>query len=904
LLELPVALLAHLTAAGTLVTPSRQRAAALRLAHSAAMLAQGRTLWPSPDILPWGAWVERELEQARSRGESLPRRLSAAAQWQLWRDAVLRSCAPLQILAPERLIDPVRRASALLDEEGLTLDPSASPEAALLFDARDAYRRGCRELDALGSDSWLECRTWLRPSAQLMLVGFAHLGAARRRWLEQHGAVVLDSDAFGWPAAEAQVSAHASCAAEAQAAADWCAERLSQDPSARLLLIVPRLGQQRHYWLRALSQRLDPRRLLGSEVGERAAYVIEGGRALAEHPLVATALDLIALAAGHVGVERLGTVLRSSYLAGCDLPARLRLELWLREHGLDPPTLERLVQQSEAIGAQAGAESAALAQALQDALRVPPEPIAGSWAECFAQWLENCGWPGEDLGSEEQQIRLRFDVLLGELAALDPPTRRLSLAQAVELLQELARGEHFEPASDDVAVTVTASLEDPIVRYDGIWVAGLSADAWPGPAQTDPLLPASLTRLAELPGSTPARKLAEARHLQALWSRRAGACVLSWAAAEEDVPAEASALLRGLPPATPAARFELTDWLASLRVPLQSWLEPRGAPWTRGRTLRGGARLLELQSLCPFRGYAELRLGARELDAAELGVAARERGRILHRALQLFWSELRISEALQAEAATSAMADLVARCATQAVQEIVRGEVGPLSALLLERERERTGAMLLRLIEWERTRAAFSATALESPAQLVLADHPLSLRVDRVDRLPDGRLLVIDYKSGKPQPFDAYGERPTQPQLAAYALALGHEVAAVAMVYFGGPKISVRGVADRAGRLPRLAALPAALDWSSLQAQWRRRLGALVQEFVQGHAAVDPQPRACERCHLQMLCRIDTVQLEAVRAQAETQREGASTAGESGDSVESTGPDDFGDFGAEDFGDE
>src|SRR6185437_538137 len=152
------------------------------------------------------------------------------------------------------------------------------------------------------------------------------------------------------------------------------------------------------------------------------------------------------------------------------------------------------------------------------------------------------------------------------------------------------------------------------------------------------------------------------------------------------------------------------------------------------------------------------------------------------------------------------------------------------------------------------------------------------LRVDRVDRLPDGRLLVIDYKSGKPQPFDAYGERPTQPQLAAYALALGHEVAAVAMVYFGGPKISVRGVADRAGRLPRLAALPAALDWSSLQAQWRRRLGALVQEFVQGHAAVDPQPRACERCHLQMLCRID--------------------------SVESTGPDDFGDFGAEDFGDE
>jgi RecB family exonuclease len=363
--------------------------------------------------------------------------------------------------------------------------------------------------------------------------------------------------------------------------------------------------------------------------------------------------------------------------------------------------------------------------------------------------------------------------------------------------------------------------------------------------------------------------------------------VLSWAAAEEDVPAEASALLRGLPLATPAARFELTDWLASLDVPLQAWLEPRGALWAPGRALRGGARLLELQSLCPFRGYAELRLGARELQAPDRGVAARERGRILHRALQLFWGELRVSAALQVGGITPALADLAARCATQAVQEIARGEAGPLSSLLLERERERTGALLLRLIEWERTRTAFSATALESPAQLVLTGRALPLRLDRVDRLPDGRLLVIDYKSGKPQPFDAYAERPTQPQLAAYALALGQEVAGVAMVYFGGPTISVRGVADRDGRLPRLAALPAALDWPRLQAQWRQRLGALVQEFLAGHAAVDPQPRACERCHLQMLCRIGTVQLEAVRAQAETQQEGASTQGHASESGES-----------------
>jgi len=873
LLELPAALLAHLTAAGSLVTPSRQRAAALRLAHSALMLARGLTLWPSPDILPWGAWVERELDQARLRGQSLPRRLSGVEQWQLWREVVLQCCAPLQVLAPEGLIDPVRRGLAVLEDEGLALDSTASPEAALLLEAQAAYRSRCRELGVLGSDSWVDCREYLRPSAQLMLAGFTHLGAARRRWLEQHGALVLDEQAAGWPPCELQVSAHAGPAEQAQAAADWCAAHLGVDPGARLLLVVPRLGQQRHHWLRALSQRLDPQRVLGGGNDERAPYVIEGGRALAEHPLVSTALDLIALGAGRAELERLTALLRSPYLTAWDLPARLRLELWLREHGLDPPTLEGLTLQSSLIGAQAGIESALLVAALQEALRAPAPPTGGSWAECFAQWLQLCGWPGEALGSEEQQVRQRFDVLLGELAALDRPGQRLSLEQAVQLLQERAQREHFEPASDDVAVTVTASLDDPIVRYDGIWVAGLSADAWPGPPQTDALIPAGLQRHAALPGSTPALQLAQAQRLQGLWSRHARSCVLSWDAGEEDVPAEPSALLQGLAPVTPAARFELTDWLAALHVPLQAWQEPRGIAWPPGRALRGGSRLLELQSLCPFRGYAELHLGARELAAAERGVAARERGRILHRALQLFWEALRTSQALLE--GTAALQEQAGRCAAQAVQEIAPREAGRLTSLLLERERERTGALLLRLIEWERSREPFSATALEAPAHLVLAGHGLPLRLDRVDRLQDGRLLVIDYKSGKPQTFDAHGERPTQPQLAAYALAVGHEVAAVAMVYFGGPKITVRGVADREARLPRLAGLPAGLDWPTLQAQWRERLGTLVQEIIDGHAAVAPQPRACEHCHLHMLCRIDPLQLEAAGAQDETQGEDA-----------------------------
>ncbi len=836
------------------------------------MLAGGRRVWSSPDILPWDAWIERGLAEARARGEPLPRRLSAAQRWQLWRESILQAAAGLNILAPERLLAPVRRALERVDDYGLQFSAGASAEASLLLTARAHFRRRCAELGALSPDCWADCADWLRPSGELMLAGFTALGPALRRWLERHGAQIHQSQAAAWAGAPVRVHSAAAAADEAQAAADWCAQRLSRDAGARLLLIVPQLAAQRHHWQRALSQRLEPLRVLGltESYAARSAYVIEGGRALREHPLVAAALGVIALGTQRIQLEALLALLRSPYLGAWELDARLRLELWLRENGLEPVTLETLLRFKAAIEHDAGAGASALLQALQSAL--PGAIGAGtaprqSRAEQFAEWLERCGWPGGALDSDEQQVRVRLESLLGELAALESGARALPAGEAAGLLEELTACEHFEPASDDVAVTVTASLDDPIVRYDGIWVAGLSADAWPRPVQPDALIPATVQRLAGLPGSTPAQTLAEARALQTLWPQRARECVLSWAQSEEDLPAQPSPLLQGLAAAPAPACLELSSWLAGLSPPREPWHERTGVPWPKQRELRGGAKLLELQALCPFRGYAELRLAARELGVSERGVAALERGRMLHRALELFWRQIGSLAALQADAAEAQA--LAQRCATQALEEAGAATAGPLAALLLERERERTSTLLMKLIDWERSRAPFRVEQLESTVGLTLAGHLLPLRLDRVDRLEDGGLLVLDYKSGRVQTFDAYAERPAQPQLAAYALALGSEVAGVAMLYVGRDQIAVRGVADRNGRLAKLRAVPEALGWRQLQDQWRQRLDVLAGEFVAGHAALEPQPRACERCHLQILCRVDAMIEERARDRAE-----------------------------------
>jgi ATP-dependent helicase/nuclease subunit B len=878
LLELTPEILNHLSAAGTLVVPSPQRAAALRLAYSAAQLSAGRRVWNSPDVLPWGAWLERGLDEARARAVPVPRRLSRAEEWLLWREAVRAACADLPVLSPDSLIDSVRRAVLLLEDYALVLHEASSPEAAVLLRARAHFQQRCAELRALWSGSWSACAPYVRPITPTLLSGFAPLAPARRSWLERIDVRIGQSDGRGDESGTLQVRDFDNPELEAEAAAQWCAWQLERDPGARVLLVVLRLGEQRHRWLRALSRRLDYRSLLapGATLA-RSALAIEGGQPLRDYSLIATALNLLALSAGVADFQMLSALLRSPFL---DLPgreSRLRIDLWLRERNIDgaqPSLLQTLTAPlSDDLGeGDALALSALIAALTAGAPAAAPRHYVASpaqWAQRFAQVLAGCGWPGAGLNSDEQQVRARFDELLGEFAGISIVPGALSQAQALQILRQLTARTAFEPASDDVPVTVTASLDDPIVHYDAIWVAGMTAEAWPQAAHPDPLVPWALQQAAAMPMASPAGMLQAAERALRHWRRASSRLDLSWSRSDGDMPHDPSPLLAETALAAPApapehpaaASFQFQSWLAASAPPLEGWRDSSGPAWPRERVLHGGTRLLELQSLCPFRGFAVLRLRAQPLPEPAPGIDLRVRGQILHHALELFWRATGSLAQLR-ERPEAATLRLVSSCVERALAQAAQRAPMCMEPSELHREGERAVQLLLRLIDWELKREPFEIAQLEWPQPYAVAGASLQLRLDRVDRLADGRLLVIDYKSGVASPFDALAERPMLPQLPAYAVAAGEQTAAVLSLYLGreGPKL--RGIADKPGRLPGLRALQAGeAHWPALLQRWREQLHRLVQEFLSGYAVVQPQPGACDSCHLQSFCRI---QLTAV----------------------------------------
>lgn len=872
---------------GTLVVPTAQRAAAVRLAYDVMQLRSGARAWATPRVLPWSAWLELGLDEARARGVEVPRRLSRVEAWWLWRDAVRAACVEdLAVLSPDGLVDAVRRAALLLEDYGVRLREPMTAEAAVLLQAQAAFNGACTERGALWSSSWRACAPFIERASATRLAGFDELGPARARWLGQIGVSGLEGGraAVHLAPGASLPSVHAlrEPEQEARAAADWCAQRLEADPSARLLVVVPRLQEQRHRWLRAFARRFEASALLaaGFDPAHRGAgpagtsaseIAIEGGAALSGYALIDLALRLLVTAAGEHDFAHLSAVLRSPYLGDADRTERLRIDLWLREQNVDPAAAH-LPGLYEAMSRGLGEAAAARLRALLAPFEPPSEELApwdsrnnaAQWARRFAQRLEQAGWPGSTLASPEQQQRVRFEELLGEMSALSEPAS-LEPHAAIALLRQLAENTAFEPATDDPPVTLTSDLADPIVRYDGIWVAGLTAGTWPESPRADPMIPYGVQRAAGMSSADPVAPLRRAERALRAWGQAARHLVLSYPQTEGDVRHDPSPLLDAAAgfgaagredDATPIAPpFDAAAWLAERAPGPECFADERGPAWPAGAPLRGGARLLELQALCPFRAFAELRLGARPLPEPGPGIAPMVRGQILHRALELFWSEIRDSSALRAR--REELIGLARGCVERALHEANARVPGGLDGRLVRHEADRNVRLLEGLIEWELTRDPFEVAFLEKSETYASGTAGLSLRVDRIDRLADGNLIIFDYKTGRPETFRAHEERPRRPQLPAYAVVTGARAAAVTALYLTREGLRLRGAADRDGRLPGLKApAPELPDWTTLLERWRGALDGLLEEFLTGDARVQPLPDACGHCHLRLACRV------------------------------------------------
>jgi ATP-dependent helicase/nuclease subunit B len=868
---------------GTLIVPTRQRAHAVRLAQSAARLAGGERVWASADVLAAAGWLRREAQRLAAEGSPAtgPRVLSRAEEWFLWRQSAADITAGLPLLNGATLGDSLQRASTLAYEYRIELPRAAAPgsEARMLLEARQAFDERCQALGAVSADAWLARAQHADAGGQsaIALRGFDALSPRMAALVGVRAA----PDERPEPVTELLLCADER--EELERIACWCRERVLRQADARLLIMLPGAPGARERLAALIRQALDPRSLLAATSASQALVGIEGGQPLSEVPLIAHALtSLELLSGGELDGARLSAWLRAPYWRSPAAAARARLDLKLRDGKLVTARLRELLG---ALGLMKADLQLAARECDAQLTRAARTLGAGgarlatrSWSERCRAALEALGWPGPlAADGPGRETLLRWHELLEEFGELSGSTGPLGCAEALRLLEARAARSPLQPADEDVTVTISPLLADPIVHYDGIWVAQLHADVFPQAVAPDPFLPLAAQRSAGVPAASASGRLAQARTWLRAWDAGSDELVLSAPRHAGDMALLASPLLKAapLPP-----RSATVHWLpATLHRAgaLEALEDSTGIPWNAATPLPRGTRALDLQNTCPFRAYAELRLGSLRPEIPEPGIPALDRGTLLHAALEKLWGQLRDSDSLAALSAL-ALEELIAHSVEGAALALLeratsnrrrrqaqQGQMDMFAAMpkALSRECRRATRLIRDLCQLDRARSPFRVESTERAAELALAGARVAMRIDRVDVLAAGGRAVLDYKTGGHVSGRWYDERPTYPQLLAYLTALGEDVAALATVWINSRTLRFDGVARDNGLLPGIRAAHAAAGaapadaWRAQRHAWRAVLERLIHGFLGADATVDPKPGACRNCHVINICRID-----------------------------------------------
>jgi exodeoxyribonuclease-5 len=854
----------------------------LRLARDQACLARGLARWRPLAAQTVSQWLSAAATQALLAGdiaaETAPRLvLSASQERLLWERVIadgLGDSPAAELFDLEGLAAAALEANALMETWGIRVAAQADgagEETRRFLQWRAEFRRRCIAagwLESARAAAWQADQVAQgagRLPARVIFAGFDRYTPQEERLaraLTARGTMLMELELAGRAPAAAVVSAQADRQAECRAAAAWAAQCLAANPSSRLAIVVPELAAVRDALADALDAVLDPRAFAtgGAEMPRR--YNFSLGTPLSRQPIAATALAWLRLAANPYAVAQadFGELLRGAYGpaegSADEADACARLEARMRQRLGPTVSFDRIIR----FGRREGRvpRLSARLEALQAQIAgQPARQWPSTWGSVFRRQLTAVGWPGErTLSSHEYQARQAFHEVLDGLIQLDAVLGQVPAGEAVARFSRLCRERVFQPETEgDPAVQVMGLLEAAGGRFDALWVMAMNDDVWPPSPKPNPLLPAQAQRRALSPGSCAEVEGAFAHAIHERLLRSAPAAVFSWAKSEGDRQLRPSPLIAGL---AMTEEFLPAPTLAAtlLGGGIETLPDHVAPPVAEGEALGGGARLLAAQAVCPAWAFYRYRLAAKALEAPTEGLDSKTRGILLHRVLELFWRErglddLRVLLAGNADNAIGIAVDV-------ALGEINGGRDEPLPPRLLALERTRLVGLVEEWLAVEAARSLpFRVAAQEREEEAAIEGIRVSLRVDRIDELPDGRRLIIDYKTGSRVSAGSwYDERIAEPQLPLYAAFApeGEQVAGVAFAKVRREEMAFVGMTAEDGLLPGMKGRE---DWPQLLAEWRRRIEAVAREIAAGWAPVSfEKEQPLEFCEVKPLLRL------------------------------------------------
>ncbi|MDN5873299.1 MAG: PD-(D/E)XK nuclease family protein, partial [Sinobacteraceae bacterium] len=567
-------------------------------------------------------------------------------------------------------------------------------------------------------------------------------------------------------------------------------------------------------------------------------------RAATAWPWIAAADAVFAIDAQDTDIDRISCLLLATPLwEGPSRIAAAALDYQLRRAGRSRISLNALVAKADPI-------IKPRLQRLMESIRAETRRAAPSaWAQAMTARLAALGWPGQSaLPSQAYQCVQELERRLARLGSMDSIVGTTGIGAARTWLGEILRAgfeprvEHAQPVaivSPDAAVGLPCEL---------LVVCDASTDAFPGRTQQTPFLAPDVQRKAGIPEADPALHLEQVR--QTLHGMTANAAqVRIFVPAVDDTGAELqpSPLFDGeWLDAEPTKPVSLAQRLAA--QPAATILpEQDPVPAVSAQEhIHGDTRLFEKWAEAPFFAFCTHRLGLEALPQPARGLDARDQGTIIHDALRRVWEQLRTRDRLLALNPTELDALLREALKPTFQRKLKDYEFGP---ALIQMESARMHDLLRQWMAHEKTRFdPFEVIACEQPLNAELAGLPLSLVIDRIDRIDTAtgpRWLVLDYKTGRqadPKGWEADVLR--SPQLPLYATLAAHAdlgfegVDGIGFAHLKDGHPAFSAATDWCKKLREAPAQPKR-DWDERLTAWTAALENAARGFLAGDASFD-----------------------------------------------------------------
>ena len=846
----------------------------LQLQHQQ-QLSLKQTQWQTPVIMTLQQWLTQLMQQAMLAGDvdiaHFPViNLNAVAEKMLWQQAIQSSIEKhrlAELFDVASLADAAMQANQLLIEwqisDAQLEDYFQSVETRQFLRWRQAFQALCSEKNALECARVLAMQIdYLATSSlplptSIELAGFDRITPLEQRLIANLQAKNVNVTFLQHPQKNdnTQQIACDGINAECRAAVAWAKQTLTQNPQANLAIITPILGNIRSKLADLLDDIFHKETLHPSLYEAPRIMDFSIGAPLSEHPMIASGLRLLRLAASGQNAAQadLSALLLDSYWGdSTETDARHLLDAQMRKKLARHVSLQNLLALAQKMTETGLTTFFAHIAALQNAqIQWRGKRKASDWAAHFSQLLSDINWANTRiLSSYEYQAQQAWLKALQNLADLDALTSPISAMDAASRLNQICAASMFLPETKGRPnIQILGMLETSAIALDGAWVLGMNDQHWPPPARPNPLLPIKLQRDLQMPNADTDIQADFAQKVQQRLINSSNAIIFSWAHKEADRELRASPLLNDLPFSDAISPINTLAETLSMQVQASiELIDDAMAPAISAEEkLRGGSALFEAQAICPAWAFYQYRLGATALESPTDGLDSLACGNLVHAVLQQFW--LNCISAAKLKAMNNIQLETAIKQAIDAAFKTIHAiENVPKQILLIEQQR------LLPLInawlQYEKQRADFTVQACEAQHILTIEGLEITLRIDRIDALTEGELVIIDYKTGSSKPSHSSwaDARITKPQLPLYAsLVLKDEqvvAACFAKVDLLEPQFSGVAASDALPDIKPFDDLKgnsAFKDFDSFEAlilHWQQSLTAIAQEIKAGVANV------------------------------------------------------------------